>query len=128
MTGGPHPFARDIWPLDTALEQAGPLGWEGLMRDFLPARVSENFDPGEDMKLVLAAFYNTAEGRRIVEWLWDLTVRAPYPHVGASNQSAAIAAAKHEARVAVGLSLKLAIEQGQKLWNEKRSQTHAASS
>lgn len=125
MNNGPVPFAREMMAVDSFLR--APPTAEGLMQAFFPAKVADNFDPGDDMKMMLSAFFNTAEGRKIVEWLADLTVRAPYPHVGSMKESAALAAAKHEARTAVGYSLFRAIADGNDLWKQKRSQTYEKS-
>ncbi|MCZ8545069.1 hypothetical protein OOJ09_12820 [Mesorhizobium qingshengii] len=73
------------------------------------------------MKIMLFHFYGTGEGRSIIEWMADLTVRAPFPHVGSMKESAALAAAKHEARTAVGYALLRAIAEGEQLWTQRRS-------
>lgn len=118
---GPFPFSRQMMAVDDLLK-AAPT-WAGLEQAFFPARVADNFDPGEDMKQVLFHFYNTAEGRRILEWIFDLTARAPYPHVGSMKDSAALAAKAHEARTAVGYVIGRAIADGEDLWKQ-RSQAH----
>lgn len=115
---GPHAFARQMMAVDRLLSDAP--SWDGLEKAFKPAAVADNFDPGDDMKLVLAAFYNTVEGRRIVEWLMDLTCRAPYPHVGNTKDSAFLAAKAHEARTAVGYAIGRAIREGEELWKAKK--------
>jgi hypothetical protein len=102
---------------------AGVPSWDGLNQAFFPAKVADKFDPGEDMKQVLYHFYQTAEGRRIIDWLADLTVRAPFPHVGASKDAAVIAAAKHEARTAVGYALMRAIADGEELYKQSKGAT-----
>jgi len=117
--GGPFPFSRPMMAVDKLL--AGTPTWEGLTQAFFPAQTADNFDPGDDMKQVLFHFYNTAEGRRIIEWFADLTVRAPFPHVGSLNDSAALAAGKHEARTAVGYAMLRAIAEGEQLWKAARS-------
>lgn len=117
---GPFPFRRELADLDTMLASLGGAGWDGLEGKFAPAKVPDHFDPGDDMKKVLAAFYFTAEGRKIVEWLADLTLRAPYPHVGQASDAVVIAAAKHEARAAVGEVLMKAIAEGYQLLNPRR--------
>jgi hypothetical protein len=121
MSSGPFAFSRQMVALDSLL-QSQP-SWAGLEKAFFPAGTHDNFDPGDDMKVVLYHFSNTAEGRRILEWLFDLTARAPFPHVGTTTQSAALAAAKHEARTAVGYVIGRAIADGESLWKE-RSQNH----
>ncbi|MER9622673.1 hypothetical protein NKI98_14740 [Mesorhizobium sp. M0222] len=117
---GPFAFSRPMMAVDQLM--AATPTWEGLNQAMFPAKVADNFDPGDDMKQVLFHFYNTAEGRRIIEWFADLTVRAPFPHVGSMKESAALAAAKHEARTAVGYAMLRAIAEGEELWKAARSQ------
>ncbi len=119
---GPVDFARQVNAIEHML--AAAPSWAGLENAFAPAKVADNFDPGDDTKQVIAALYNTSQGRLIIEWLFDLTVRAPFPHVGNTLQSASIAAAKHEARVAVGQALSRAIVDGNEIFTLKRSQSH----
>ncbi|RUW46088.1 hypothetical protein [Mesorhizobium sp. M8A.F.Ca.ET.021.01.1.1] len=121
MTSGPYPFGRQMAAVDQVL--AGVPDWEGLSQAFYPVKTADNFDPGTDMKQVLFHLYGTLEGRRIIEWLADLTVRAPYPHVGQSKDSVMIAAAKHEARVGVGLVLFRAIADGEELYKQSKGAT-----
>lgn len=119
MSGSPFPFSRPMMAIDQLL--AGTPTWDGLSQAMFPAKVADNFDPGEHMKIMLFHFYGTAEGRSIIEWMADLTVRAPFPHVGSMKESAALAAAKHEARTAVGYALLRAIAEGEQLWTQRRS-------
>ncbi len=121
MTSGPFPFARQFMVLESILR--GTPSWDGLEQAFFPAQKPDNFDPGDDMKEVLFHFYATAEGRKILDWIFDLTARAPFPHVGSTNDSAALAAAKHEARTAVGYVIGRAIVDGEEIWKQ-RSQGH----
>jgi hypothetical protein len=120
---GPMPFRREVAPLDDMLASVGGEGWEGLDKLFHPAEVPDRFDPGAEVKKFLAAAMRTPAGREAIQWLADITLRAPYPHVGTSLEAAAIAAAKHEARAAVGEVLLRAIAQGDQLLNQ-RSQNH----
>lgn len=114
---GPVDFGRQLQAVDRLI--SSPPSWDDLLKEFTPAAVPDTFDPGDDMKKLLAGLYNTAEGRRIIEWLADLTFRAPYPHTGASLEAAALAAAKHEARAAVGRSILKAIADGNQLLNHR---------
>lgn len=114
---GPVAFGRQMQAVEKLLADAP--SWDGLEQAFAPAKVADNFDPGDDMKRMLAAFLGTVEGRNILEWLFDLTSRAPYPHVGSGRDSAWIAAAKHEARCAVGQAIARAIVDGNELLNRK---------
>ncbi len=121
-SGSPFPFRRELESLDKFLAGEMGAGWEELEQSFFPAQVPRAFDPGDELKRNLAALYHTPDGRQIIEWLADLTWRAPYPHVGAANEAAALAAAKHEARCAVGEVIMKAIAEGyQSIMNSKES-------
>lgn len=115
---GPFAFSRQALAIDRLLEAAP--SWEGLNQAFFPARTHDRFDPGDDMKKVLAAFNGTAEGRRIIEWLCDLTCRAPYPQISGDFQTAALAAKAHEARAAVGYVILRAIADGEALLHQPK--------
>lgn len=117
MTTGPVEFARQVQSIEQFLNDAP--SWGSLEKSIRPADVPKDFDPGDFMKQQIAAFYGTQDGRAIIDWLFDLTLRAPYPHVGSSRDSAWIAAAKHEARVAVGQTIARAIVDGKELFNRK---------
>lgn len=114
---GPVDFLRQVQRVEDFIKS--PSSWGELEKAFAPAPVADSFDPGEFMKKQLAALYGTQDGRAILEWLFDLTLRAPFPHVGNSRDSAWIAAAKHEARVAVGQAIARAIVDGRELLTPK---------
>ncbi|MBS9720043.1 hypothetical protein JYU29_04990 [Tianweitania sp. BSSL-BM11] len=118
---GPTDFGRQLQSIEAML--AAPSTWDGLEHAFKPSQMPDRFDPGDDIKMLLAGLKNTVDGRRIIEWLADLTFRAPYPSTGSSFEQAALAAAKHEARAAVGHVLLRAIAEGDALLNQ-RSQRH----
>ena len=120
---GPFPFSRQTMPLDRMIEQAGAPGWKFFEDMFKPAGVSDRFDPGADMKKFLAAFEQTAQGRQFLEWIADLTVRAPFPHVGSSRDAAWIAGAKHEARFGVGSVIFKAVADGRELLSKPKEPT-----
>jgi len=123
---GPFAFPTDRMDLDKMLESIGGKGWEGLERQFSPAKVVDHFEPDEQLKVMMFAFSQTAQGRPLFDWIADLTFRAPYPHVGNTKDSAWLAAKAHEARAAVGLAVMQAIADGDAIL-KKRSQTHEKS-
>lgn len=121
MSNGPVNFARDHNAVDALL--AAPPTWDGLLADFLPAPSSQKFEPEANVKLILAGMYTTPSGRDAIHWLLDITVFAPYPHVGPSFETAALAAKAHEARAAVGSVLMKAISDGMNLMHKKEPNT-----
>lgn len=114
---GPFAFPTDRMNLDQMLESIGGKGWAGLERQFSPAKVTDHFEPEKRLKMTMAALARTQEGRQLFDWIYQLTVFAPYPHVGSTRDSAWLAAKAHEARAAVGLSIYRAIQDGEKLLN-----------
>jgi len=115
MTGpaniNPRSIVRD---LDTMMT-AGGVGWEALETMFQPAVMADPWRPSENVMKFAAAMAQTDQGREFLAFIFDLTKRAPYPHIGNSMESAALAAAKHEARAAVGEVVLQAIVEGRKL-------------
>lgn len=119
MSGPANPNPRQLAAggFEELEKQFGAKGWDFFRDQFGPALVGENFDPGEDFKKNLAAFARTDLGRRIVEWLLDMTCRAPYPATSQDMQDLAFAAAKHQARAAVGEVIVKAIADGNAILN-----------
>lgn len=113
----PRPLAMGaLEEIERELERrAGAQGWEFLEQQFAPAMVAQNFDPGDEFKRNIAAFARTAFGRSIVDWLLDLTCRAPYPVTSQIMHDLVYAAAKHQARAAVGETIVKAIADGNAL-------------
>lgn len=117
MNSGPVAFQRRMAAVEQLL--AAPPTWEGLEKAFAPASVPDRFRPDEPVSKLLAALWQTADGRRLLDWIFALTIDAPYPHIGATRDAAALAAKAHEARAAVGLVVLKAIEEGTELLNQK---------
>lgn len=104
------------------LASAGGPGWAGLAQQLgLPPAGPDVFAPEDDLKRQMAAFYRTDLGRKMFEWLGDLTLRGTPGASGNTIESAAIAHAKHEARFAVGLAILKAIADGDQLLNRKET-------
>ena len=116
---GPHPFARSLDPIEDMLAKSP--SWDVLNRAFNPAAIPQPFDPDSAVKKYIARMQAHEDGRLFLRWLADLTTHAPYPHVGQSKDSVMIAAAKHEARAAVGWVIFRAAADGEMLINEERA-------
>lgn len=106
----PRNIARE---LDAALNDDS--GWDFFKERFLPAAVADSFRPPDELLVDLARYAETDRGRRVVDWLLDLTANAPYPVTGHSIQHTALAAAKHEGRAGVGATIKKALREGRRL-------------
>lgn len=102
-----------VLDVEKMLEQMGGLG-QGV-----------NHTPTDAVAKVLYAMFSGQ--RETIDWLIDLTLRAPYPHVGEDFQSAALAAAKHQARAGIGEVIVAAIARGKQIIDQeqKKDQTNA---
>jgi hypothetical protein len=115
MTGPANINPRGlVRPLDTMLT-AGGEGWDALQKLFEPAVMSDRWRPDDQILKFVAAMSQTEQGRAFLDWIFDLTNRAPYPSIGGGIEQAALAAAKHEARAAVGEVILTAIVEGRRL-------------
>lgn len=100
------------------------LDVDKMIEKLAPAQAGQNFRPTDDLMKVMYLFFGTVEGKQIFEWLMDLTVRAPYPHVNGSNfEQAAIAAAKHQSRCGVGEVILEAVAQGKRLLEQAQNRS-----
>lgn len=115
----PRPAA--MGSLEEIEKAMGANGWDFFAKQFAPAVVAQSFDPGQEFKRNLAAFSRTGLGREIVDWLLDLTCRAPYPVTSQDMQDLAFAAAKHQARAAVGETIVKAIADGNAILDHSAS-------
>lgn len=118
----PRGMVRDLDDMLTA----GGVGWDALEKMFQPAAVADQWKPDENLLKELGALSQTEFGRRLFGWLFDLTNRAPYPSTGGGNlEQVAMAAAKHEARAAVGEVIVNAIVEGRRLLDEGKEPNNA---
>jgi hypothetical protein len=101
--------------LDELMRASGEIGWDGLENRFSPAKVSDRFRPQERIMRFAAALGMHPEGREFLDWIFDMTCRAPYPITTGDMQELAFAAAKHQARAAVGNVIALAVAEGRRL-------------
>jgi len=95
-------------------------GWAFFEKQFAPAAVADDFRPVDTVMQSLARLYDFAETRAALDWILDLTCRAPYPRGESTTEQLGIAAAKHQARAAVGEAIVKAIVEGRKLNAEPR--------
>lgn len=103
---------RDFQSLDGLVDSIGGAGWDALQGALAPAAVPDNYRPDDDVMKSLAIMAERGETRAVVEWLLDLTLRAPYPVTADTLEQTALAAAKHQARANVGEVVLKAIAEG----------------
>ena len=89
--------------------------WDELCEQFAPAPAPGDFRPNDQTLKTIAALHSDPNTKPAIEWLLNITVNAPYPVTGQGIEELAFAAAKHQARVAVGETIIKAIKEGQKL-------------
>lgn len=107
------PQRREAWPIEDLLKGTDDLLDLDAMTEQIGKLSGSDYKPSD---AVAKVFYAIFMGQReAMEWLLDLTLRAPYPHVSGSIEQAAIAAAKHQARAGIGEVIVAAIAEGKRL-------------
>ena len=112
-------FRLDALSTSRLMEMAAGRDTQTLQEAFAPAHTHHNFNPLDEVKMSLALLARNAGSRPVIEWLLDLTMRAPYPVTSQNRDDLAFAAAKHQARAAVGETILVAIREGEKLLDQK---------
>ena len=117
MSGPVGSLPRNVMrEVEAALHESS--GWDYFEKNVLPLAVADTFRPADDVLVDLAHYANTAQGRRVLAWLHDLTDLAPYPIGMKTIEDAAMASARHQGRASVGHVLKKAVAEGTRLINQ----------
>lgn len=116
---GPIFGGRDAQPLDAMLQAAGGEGWEGLENLLKPHVQAAPMQPSDRVAKNLAVLVQTQGGREIVEWIMDVTLRAPLRVTGSSLEETALNAARKQGINGVGEVILHAIKRGETLLETK---------
>lgn len=120
---GPFLPARAAQPLDL-LEQSytGGAGWDDLDLDALRAALPDNapLKPSDEIARFMFGLYSTAEGRRMFEWLMDITIRQPLRATGPTIEETALRTATRQGINGVAEAVLAAIALGESLINKPR--------
>ncbi len=113
---------RQVMSLDNLIDQlGGGPGWDGVRDRMQPAESSDKHRPDAAILKEIALMWDRPQERAGLEWIFDITSRAPYPTDHSDIERMAMAAAKHMARAAVGEAIALAIDEGRKILEQQRS-------
>lgn len=118
------PTRRAAWDIDDVMQGSDVLlDLEKMLEQIGGLGSGVQYAPTDNVAKVLYAMF--AGERETIDWLLDLTLRAPYPHVGASFEQAALAAKGHQTRAGIGEVIVAAIARGKQLIDQKKDQTNA---
>jgi hypothetical protein len=118
--GGPAAFISQSVDQNLADIMQARDPWRLLEEEFKPAAVADSFRPQDAVLTALAQFSQTEGGRAVMDWLHDMTDRAPYPQAIGSIEQVALAAAKHQGRAGIGLVLANAVAEGKRLLDQRK--------
>lgn len=118
---GPFIPPRAGQPLDMLLETHGQGGWEELDALLNPALPAAELEPSDEIAKFLYGLSTTPQGRAIVEWLMDITLRQPLRVTGRSLEETALNAALRQGINGVGEVVLKAIAKGEQLVIETRN-------
>jgi len=115
----PYNPRREVFDIDRMLAAGNDmLDVDALLQKMLGAQEGLGYRPkAQDLK-DFWMLWHSPNGRKLMEWWLDMTLRAPYPHVGDDVQSAALAAARFQARASLGEVLLEALSAGKKVYEQ----------
>lgn len=116
---GPLVGGRSAQPLDLMIKQAGGDGWDGLEKLFEPHLKDAPLQPSDQVAINLAQLARHENGRAMIEWLMDITLRAPLRIQGATIQETALRASQRQGINGVGEAVLSAMAHGEKLLSKK---------
>ncbi len=115
---GPVFASRDALPFDHLLNNSG--GWDDL-ENLLPQLADVPLKPSDTVAKNLANLARTQGGREILEWLMDVTLRAPYHVTGKSMEETALNAATRQGINGVAEAILSAVKHGEDLLEQGKS-------
>ncbi len=114
MSGGPVNFNEDRYPtLEAMMAKMGSEGFSGIEKLMQPAAAKHPLEPEDEIAKRLYSLW--AVDRQLINWLFDLTILAPYPQTRPDMQELAFAACRHQTRALIGEAIQMAIAKGHQL-------------
>jgi len=125
---GPLIPVREAQPLDMLERGAAGGGWDELEKLFKPQLQGAELQPDDDVaKAFWLMFKLGGEGRAVIEWLMDITIRMPFRSIGHSIEETALLAANRQGINGVGEAVLKAIAHGRTLCEKIETQNGAGS-
>jgi hypothetical protein len=111
----PEPFIapRVAQPLDLLEQSVAGGGWESLEELFAPMPEAE-LQPSDQVAMLLYGLY-ISQGRELIEWLMDITIRQPLRATGITIEQTALMTATRQGINGVGEAVLKAIAKGKEL-------------
>lgn len=121
MNAGPMIPSRVAQPLDNMLANTdGFLDIDDAIKKIGGMRSVAEYKPVDRVAERFYQLYQEPVGRELIEWLFELTSRAPMPLIENGFEHAALLAAKTQARQGVGKVIAAAICEGEQIYNRKK--------
>lgn len=102
---------REAQSLDAMMAAIGGEGWSGLDGQAAPV-AKQLMAPSPSVSKFLWGLSRTVEGRALIEWMMDITFRAPFRATGKTIEETALLAATRQGIEGVGEVILAAIQSG----------------
>ena len=122
---GPFVPSRAGQPLDLLEQGVAGGGWEGLEKLFAPHLQTKALQPDDDVARWMWGFYCTPQGRAMIEWMMDISIRQPLRITGATIEETAMLCATRQGINGFAEAVLAAIAHGEKLIREGKTQNGA---
>lgn len=122
---GPFLPGRAAQPLDLLEDGAAGGGWDELEKMFKPHLQDAPLQPNDVVARFLWGMRASPHGRDVIEWLMDITLRAPLRATGRTFEETAMLTATRQGINGVGEAVLAAIAHGAKLDEQQKNQNGA---
>lgn len=123
---GPFIPSRAGQPLDLLEQGVAGGGWDALEEMFKPHLQAAPLQPSDDVARALWILYSVGgEGRAVIEWLMDITIRAPFRATGKDFQETALLTATRQGINGVAEAILAAIDHGRQVAEKIENQNGA---
>ena len=114
---------RTAQPIDLLQHGVAGGGWEALEDMFKPHLSDAPLQPSDEVAVFLLGMFREPRGREVLEWLMDITLRAPLRVTGRTLEETALMAATRQGINGVGEAVLAAIGHGAAILEKSKQQT-----
>lgn len=124
---GPFLPARSASPIDLLAESALSGGWPELEAIVKARPEATPLQPNDETARFMYGLFGTAEGRRMFEWMMDISIRQPLRATGRTFEETALLTATRQGVNGMAEVILAAIKHGEQLVHQRNPQSGAGS-
>ncbi|MUZ80780.1 hypothetical protein GOZ78_03505 [Agrobacterium vitis] len=125
---GPFIAGREAQPLDLLEQGVAGNGWEGLEGLFNLDGPKDELKPEDELAEFMWGLSQTAHGRKMFEWMMDISIRQPLRITGATIEQSALMGATRQGINGFAEVILKAIAKGSQINSTRKQSQNGAGS